>query len=87
MFRPLSSLQRTRVNRHRVLNENPIGAWNEYVIVCEGDMLTLVLNGQAVNEVAGVERKSGHVGIIAQGTDVWFRNISLSTIQPEGKGQ
>jgi hypothetical protein len=71
-----------RLIRYRLLNERPIGAWNAYVIVCEGDRLTLILNGQIVNEVRGLKGMVGHIGIVAQGTDVWFRNIRLSAVHP-----
>ncbi len=70
-----------RLTRYRLLNERPIGEWNEYVIICDGDKLTVVLNGQIVNDENVVERK-GYIGIAPQGTDIWFRNIRLSPLTP-----
>ena len=71
-----------RQTRFQQLNEQPIGEWNEYVVRCEGEKLTLVLNGKVVNQVTGLEKGEGHIGIIAQGTDVWFRNIRVAGIRP-----
>jgi hypothetical protein len=43
------------------------------------------LNGRVVNEATGLDRQKGHVGLIAQGTDVWFRNLRIAPLNRQAR--
>jgi hypothetical protein len=61
----------------------PAGEWNRFVITCKNDKLTIVLNGQTVNEVdlTQGELKSrpatGYIGFQDHGLPLELRNIKV----------
>jgi len=66
--------------RHRLrtkTNEKPIGEWNEYEIRCDGDRITLRVNGEILNEGTGAEIVPGKIGLQSEGAEIHFRNIRL----------
>lgn len=70
----------TGTPRHRLrtrTNEKPIGEWNEYEIICDGDKITLKVNGEVLNEGAGAEVVPGKIGLQSEGAEIHFRNIRL----------
>ena len=64
----------------------PAGEWNRFHITCKGSKLTVVLNGETVNEVDLEEGKlksrpkSGSIGFQDHGLPVWLRNIRLRAL-------
>lgn len=71
------------VPRHRLrtkTNEKPVGEWNEYEIVCNGDRVTLKVNGETLNEGTGAEVLDGFIGLQSEGSEMHFRNIRLYPI-------
>jgi hypothetical protein len=58
-------------------SERPIGEWNDYKIVCEGDQLTIWVNGELVNHVTKCSVTKGAICLQAEGADIEFRNIRL----------
>jgi WD40 repeat protein len=64
--------------RHRVTDaEKAAGKWNQYEIICKGDRVTLLLNGEVVNQGAGALTAASRVALLAQGTTIEFRSIRL----------
>lgn len=69
--------------RHRLrtrTNEKPIGEWNAYEITCDGDRITLKVNGEVVNEGTGAEVVPGKIALQSEGAEIHFRNIRLIPI-------
>jgi hypothetical protein len=64
--------------------ERPAGQWNEIQIHYEGSKLTFDLNGTVVNEANLEQYWPCHIALLAQGSDVRFRNIRIS---PSNQGR
>lgn len=61
-------------------SERPIGEWNDYKIVCEGDQVTIWVNGERVNHITKCSVTSGAVCLQAEGADIEFRDIRLKPL-------
>ena len=57
--------------------EKPPGEWNRYEITVSGGDLTLVINGETVNQASGLDVLSGPIGLQSEGAEIHFRNIEL----------
>ncbi len=60
--------------------EKPIGEWNHYRISVREDALQFEINGALVNEVRGVERVAGRIGLQSEGAPIRFRNVLLTRL-------
>jgi hypothetical protein len=58
-------------------NEKTPGEWNKYEITLDGDKLTLVVNGEKVNEAHGCDPGAGKVGFQSEGGEIQFKTIQL----------
>ena len=58
--------------------EKPAGQWNAYEIIAKGDTVTLIINGQQVNKAAGCDLDSGRICLTSEGSEIQFRNITLT---------
>jgi hypothetical protein len=70
--------------RHRLRtrsNERPIGEWNEYEITCDGDRISLKVNGELLNEGTGAEVVPGKIALQSEGAEIHFRNIRLMPLR------
>lgn len=61
-------------------NEREPGEWNKYEITFEQDRLTLVVNGQKVNEATNCEILDGPIGLQSEGSEIQFRNVRLTEL-------
>jgi len=61
-------------------NENPVGEWNEYEIIVDHGTVTLIVNGEVLNEATEVEELAGKIGLQSEGAEIQFRNIRLAPI-------
>lgn len=61
-------------------SEKPHGEWNKYVIVCSGDTVTCVVNGDVVNYGWGASQTKGSIALQSEGAEIHFRNIKLHTL-------
>jgi hypothetical protein len=70
-----------RIARHyfRMKNdaEKPIGEWNQYEIVCRGDSVRLIINGQLVNEGTEAKPNKGKILLQSEGAEIHFRDVKL----------
>ncbi|MFN4260689.1 MAG: DUF1080 domain-containing protein [Gemmataceae bacterium] len=61
----------------------PAGEWNRFVITCKNDMLTVVLNGELVNQVDLKQERlktrpqTGYIGFQDHGLPLGLRNIRI----------
>jgi hypothetical protein len=61
-------------------NERPLGAWNDYEIVCDGGHITLTVNGEVVNEGFDAEEVPGKIALESEGAEIHFRDVVLVPI-------
>jgi hypothetical protein len=77
--------QDPRVARHYFRTkdkvEKELGEWNQYEITCKGDTITVVINGQKVNEGSGAEATKGKILLQSEGAEVHFRAIELKPLE------
>ncbi len=57
--------------------EKPAGQWNRYEIIAENGTVTLLVNGQSVNQATDCDVVSGPICLTAEGDAIEFRNIQL----------
>jgi hypothetical protein len=62
-------------------NEKPPGKWNKYEITLVGDKLTLVVNGEKVNEATGLDVVPGKIGLQSEGGQIHFRTVKLIPVK------
>jgi hypothetical protein len=70
----------------RVMNltdgsEKPLGEWNRMKIKCEGDRITVWVNGDLVNDGYGATAQRGQIALQAEGAEVEFKDIVLSNLK------
>jgi len=58
-------------------NEKKPGEWNKYEITFNGGDLTVILNGEKVNEATGCDVVAGKIGLQSEGGEVHFRTVRL----------
>ncbi|TYR31222.1 DUF1080 domain-containing protein [Sphingobacterium phlebotomi] len=74
----------------------PIGEWNEQEIRVQGDKIKVTLNGVVIldgdlaaaskngtldgKKHPGLSKKSGHIGFLGHGSEVFFRNIRIKKL-------
>ena len=77
----------------------PVGEWNQQEIRCIGKQVTVILNGEVIvdgdiveayqkgplddREHPGVERMTGHIGLLGHKSVVEFRNLCIKEIAAE----
>ena len=59
--------------------EKPAGQWNTYEIIAEGETVTLIINGEEVNKATGCDLDAGRICFTSEGSEIHFRNITLTT--------
>jgi hypothetical protein len=61
-------------------SEKLVGEWNQAEIVCQGDQLTITINGVRQNHATGLTLSEGYVGLQSEGGPVEFRNVRLTKL-------
>jgi len=57
--------------------EKPVGEWNRFEITCDGDKITVVLNGTTVNAGTKSSLTKGKILFQPEGAELFFRKIEL----------
>ena len=57
--------------------ERQAGEWNRVEVVCRGDSIRVILNGNLVNECTQVAPLEGFVGLQIDGSEMWIRKWEL----------
>ena len=75
----------TEGKKRRILNltdgsENKVGEWNEMVIECLDREIKVWVNGDFVNYGYDCTADEGQIAVQAEGSEVEFRKLELSTI-------
>jgi hypothetical protein len=54
--------------------------WTKVECICDGDRVTIKINGQTVNEAYDVKPSSGRILLQNEGHEVWFRNLVIAPL-------
>ena len=60
--------------------ERPLGEWNRYEIIVDGERITLKVNGETVNVATSSTVRPGPVALQSEGASIQFRNIRVAPI-------
>lgn len=66
----------TNLKKTKALEKAP-GLWNTYEIRAQGDIVTLIINGEEVNRTTKCETEPGRICLTSEGHEIHFRNITL----------
>ncbi len=74
----------------------PVGEWNEQEVIVNGTKIKIILNGTTIvdGDIAdsilngtmdgkdhpGLKRKTGHIGFLGHGSELWYRNIRIKEL-------
>ncbi len=61
-------------------SEKPAGEWNHLEVLCQGNEITVWVNGDLVNHATNVSRSKGWIALQSEGNEVHFRNIMLTPL-------
>lgn len=61
--------------------ENPPGEWNTLRVRCEGEKVTVRVNGTLMNEGAGLSATQGAICLQSEGAEIHFRKVELTPIE------
>ncbi|OHB75476.1 MAG: hypothetical protein A2W31_16910 [Planctomycetes bacterium RBG_16_64_10] len=57
--------------------EKPPGQWNRYEITASDGTITLVVNGEQVNQATGCDVVAGKIGLQSEGGEIHFRRVEI----------
>lgn len=57
--------------------ENPLGEWNRMEVICEGDTMRILLNGELINEVTNCQPSEGYIGLQSEYAECEIRRLEL----------
>jgi hypothetical protein len=60
--------------------ENPIGEWNSYDIVCQGDTVSATVNGVLQNTALHCSRQSGGIALQMEGHPFEVRVVRVTPL-------
>jgi len=77
--------EKARKKGRRFLNltdnsEKPFGEWNKMEVTCQGDTISVKVNGDLVNKATNCSSTKGAICLQAEGTPLQFRNIILKKL-------
>jgi hypothetical protein len=61
--------------------EKPPGEWNSMRVRCEGDKITVWVNGTLMNEGTGLSATQGAICLQSEGAEIHFRKVELTQLQ------
>lgn len=56
---------------------SPLGEWTKVEAICDGDKVTIKINGHTVNEAVKVSPSQGKIALQGEGYEIFFRNIKM----------
>jgi hypothetical protein len=76
----------TEGKERRIINltdgsEKPLGEWNTMVVECTGNSIKVWVNGDLVNEGFDCTADSGQIAVQAEGSEVEFRKIEVTSLR------
>jgi hypothetical protein len=73
--------EKNRVPKLHDTNEKEAGQWNCYDITCDGDTITLAVNGLLQNTATKTSLSVGTIALQSEGSPIEFRNITLTPLK------
>ena len=64
--------------------ENPPGEWNQMTVICRGDTITVLVNGQLVNYGFDSSETEGSVCLQSEGAPIEYKEIVLTPLRAGG---
>jgi hypothetical protein len=61
-------------------SEHAVGQWNTMVVRCSNDSITVIVNGDLVNQGFDCTATSGNIAVQAEGSEVEFRKVVLTPL-------
>jgi hypothetical protein len=61
--------------------EGKVGEWNTVECICDGDSLTIRLNGTVVNAATKLNPHKGKILVQSEGAEVFFRKLDLQPLK------
>lgn len=80
---PLEGAAVKGANAHLKGKAKPLGEWNSYEITVKDGRVSLVFNGEQVNQGTDLEPRRGAIALQSEGWEVHFRNISVEDLDAE----
>ena len=65
--------------------EKPIGEWNRYECIAQGDKITVLLNGVTVNAAFDVKPSRGRIQIQSEGAELFVRRVDVVPLAAAAK--
>jgi hypothetical protein len=60
---------------------SPLGEWTKVECLCDGDRITVKINGQTVNECYNVFPSAGRILLENEKNEIYFRNIEIRPLK------
>jgi hypothetical protein len=60
--------------------EKPVGEWNRSEVVCDGNRITNLINGEVVNHGTESSHTAGKIQIQSEGAEIFIRRIELRPV-------
>ena len=67
--------------------ESPLGEWTRVECICRGDRITVIVNGETVNECFDVVPSAGKILLQTEGFEVLFRKFQLQPLEKVESGR
>lgn len=61
--------------------EKPVGEWNRMECICDGDKITVLLNGKVVNAGTKASHTRGKILFQSEGAELFFRKIDIKALK------
>ena len=61
-------------------SEKPLGRWNAMKIICRGDEVTVMINGDLVNHGTHSTEQKGGIALQSEGAPIEFRKVELQKL-------
>jgi hypothetical protein len=65
--------------------EKPVGQWNRYEVIADGDSLTYLLNGATVNQASKLSHTYGKILVQTEGAELYVRKVELQPLKLGGR--
>lgn len=76
-----STPQGRRWLKRQETSENEPGEWNTMKVRCQGDTVTVWVNGVLMNEGKGLSAKKGAICLQSEGAEIHFRKVELLPLE------
>jgi len=62
---------------------SPLGEWTKVEAICDGDKITIKINGHTVNQAVNVSPTRGKIALQGEGYEIFFRNIEMHELKQD----